>query len=305
MNQAWRVGRVAGADLLVKPSLLLMGVVLVIVFATRFDDRTTANPYALAIAFVVGLYASVLVHELAHVVAARGYGMTVQSVTLHLLGGETLIEGESRTPWQELWVAGVGPLASAAIGGACLLVDDLFSGSVGSLLTAMGLVNLLVAAFNLIPGLPLDGGRVLRALIWGVTGRELVGIRVAAWIGRVAAVAVLAVVAGLLLARQDGYLLDLVVAILVAGFLWTGSTQALQRLAWRERYAGLVARELAEHLDPVPPGAVALDADLSGEALLRAISAHPADHYVLTETDGTVAGVLSLTAVDQAFRRTA
>lgn len=298
------MGRVAGADLLIKPSLLVMGVVLVVVFATRFDDRTTANSYVLAIAFVVGLYVSVLVHELAHVFAARGYGMTVQSVTLHLLGGETIIEGESKTPLQELWVAGVGPLASAAIGGVCLAVDGLFSGTVGALLTAMGLVNLLVAAFNLIPGLPLDGGRVLRALIWGVTGRELVGIRVAAWIGRIAAVAVLAVVAGLLLAREDGYLLDLVVAILVAGFLWTGSTQALQRLAWRERYAGLVARDLAEHLDPVPPDAVALDADLRGEALLRAIAAHPADHYVLTETDGTVAGVLSLTAVDTAFRRT-
>lgn len=298
------MGRVAGADLLIKPSLLIMGVVLVVVFATRFDDRTSTNPYVLAVAFVVGLYASVLVHELAHVVAARGYGMTVQSVTLHLLGGETLIEGESRTPLQELWVAGVGPLASAAIGGACLAVDDLFSGTVGALLTAMGLVNLLVAAFNLIPGLPLDGGRVLRALIWGVTGRELVGIRVAAWIGRIAAVAVLAVVAGLLVAREDGYLLDLVVAILVAGFLWTGSTQALQRLASRERLDGLVARELADTVTPVPAGALELSADLRGEALLRAISARPADHYVLTETDGTVAGVLSLTAVDTAFRRT-
>lgn len=298
------MGRVAGADLLVKPSLLVMGVVLVVVFATRFDDQSTANPFLLAIAFVVGLYASVLVHELAHVVAARGYGMTVQSVTLHLLGGETIIEGESKTPLQELWVAGVGPLASAAIGGACLAADGLFSGTAGSLLTAMGLVNLLVAAFNLIPGLPLDGGRVLRALIWGVTGRELVGIRIAAWIGRGAAVAVLAVVVALLISRQDGYLLDLVVAILVAGFLWAGSTQALQRLASRERLDLLVARNLADHRAPVPAGAVELPADLRGEDLLRAISAHPADHYVLTETDGTVAGVLSLTAVDTAFRGT-
>lgn len=304
MNQAWRVGRVAGADLLIRPSLLVMGVVLVVVFATRLDDRTTANPYLLAIAFVVGLYASVLVHELAHVAAARGYGMSVQSVTLHLLGGETLIEDESKTPLQELWIAGVGPLASAAIGGACLAVDDLFSGAVGALLTAMGLVNLLVAAFNLIPGLPLDGGRVLRAVIWGITGRELLGVRIAAWIGRGAAVAVLVFMVAVVLRRDDEYLLDLVVAILVAGFLWAGSTQALQRLAVRERLDGLVARDLADELAPVPADAVQLPADLRGEALLRAISAQPADHYVLTETDGTVAGVLSLSAVDTAFRRT-
>ena len=75
--------------------------------------------------------------------------------------------------------------------------------------------------------------------------------------------------------------------------------------AHSERFDGLVARDLAEHLDPVPADAVVLDADLRGEALLRAISAHPADHYALTETDGTVVGVLSLAAVDSAFRRTA
>ena len=96
----WRLGRLGGVDLLIKPSIVLMGVVLVVLFTPRFDDRSDANPYALATAFVIALYVSVLVHELAHVFAARQFGMRVQSVTLHLLGGETLIEGESRTPWQ-------------------------------------------------------------------------------------------------------------------------------------------------------------------------------------------------------------
>ena len=75
----WRIGRFSGVDLLARPSLLLMGVVLVVLFAPRFDDQTRTNPYAVAAVFVVALYASVLLHEVAHVLAARAYGMHVPS----------------------------------------------------------------------------------------------------------------------------------------------------------------------------------------------------------------------------------
>ena len=112
----WRIGRVAGVDLLARPSLLVMGVILVVLFAPRYEDQTQTNPYVVAAVFVVALYASILLHEIAHVLAARGFGMHVPSVTLHLLGGETAIEGESRTPWQELATAIVGPIVSLAIG---------------------------------------------------------------------------------------------------------------------------------------------------------------------------------------------
>ena len=286
---------VGGVEIRIKPSLLLMGGALVLVFADRFGQRTDTNPYVLATGFVVGLYVSVLVHELAHVAAARAYGMRVESVTLHLLGGETAIAGESRRPAQELWIAIVGPLTSAAIGLVCFaLADD-------GLVRAIGLVNLLVAAFNMIPGLPLDGGRVLRAVIWAITGREVVGIRVAGWIGRAAAVAVL--VWAILRPRDDSFVIDLVVALLVAWFLWAGSGQALHDAERRTRVNSLVARDLADPGAPVPPGAVALDADLHGHQLLRTIAARPADAYVLTESDGTVVGVLTLDALDDAYRR--
>lgn len=231
MGNGWRIGRVAGADIRIQPSLLLMGAVLVVVFGDRFEGRTDANPHVLAVAFVVGLYASVLVHELAHVAAARRYRMRVHSVTLHLLGGETAIEGDSRRPSHEFWIAVVGPLASAAIGGVALGLARTADGTAGTLLHAIGLVNLLVGAFNLVPGLPLDGGRVLRALIWGATGREVVGIRVAGWAGRVTAAVV--VVLAVTRERDETYVVDLVVALLVAGFLWAGAGQALRRTAYR------------------------------------------------------------------------
>lgn len=300
--RSWRLWRAGEVDVLLRPSLLAMIAVLVVVFAGRFDDRTDGNPYVIAVVFVVGLYASVLVHELAHVAAARGYGMRVHSVTLHVLGGETAIEGESRRPVQELWIAIVGPVTSALIGAGALGLARSTDGTVSSLLSAIGLANVLVAVFNMIPGLPLDGGRVLRALIWWATGRELLGIRIAAWIGRLTAV--VAVVWALLQPRDDVYLVDLAVAVLVAGFLWAGSSQALDQAAHRSRVDRLVARELAVTDIAAPEGAVRIPADVRGQDLLRLVANHPADSYALIDADGNLVGVLTRDALDTAYRRT-
>lgn len=278
-----------------------MGAVLVAVFAPRFDDRS-GNPYVLATIFVVALYVSVLVHELAHVAVARGFAMPVRSVTLHLLGGETLIEGESRTPWQELTTAIAGPIASAIIGLASLRVSEaLDQGVTADVLWSVGYVNILVAIFNMLPGLPLDGGRVFCAIIWQLTGREPVGVRVAAWLGRAAAVAIVV----LALTRDHAerqYVVDLAVALLIGWFLWQGASDALRHAGHSVRVNRLVARTLAEAGAPPPAGAPNLPADLRGIALLRAMDAEPAAAYVLTEPDGSTYGVLRAAAVDQAFQ---
>ena len=297
----WRFGRVGGVDLLVKPSILLMGVILVALFAPRFDERSDSNPYALAAAFVIALYASVFVHELAHVFAARQFGMRVQSVTLHLLGGETLIEGESRTPWQELWISISGPLTSLGIGITARSVSGSFDGTTADILWSVGYVNILVAVFNMLPGLPLDGGRVFRALVWQVTGREEVGVRIAAWIGRAAAVGVVAF--ALLNRDGDNQLgVNLAVALLVAWFLWRGASDALRNASRSSRINKLIARTIVDTNQQPPEGAPTLSAELHGSALLRAMAAQPAEVYALTEPDGSVVGTLSARAVDDAYR---
>lgn len=297
----WRLGRVGGVDLLIKPSIVLMGVVLVALFAPRFDDRSYANPYALATVFVIALYVSVFIHELAHVFAARQFGMRVQSVTLHLLGGETLIEGESRTPWQELWISISGPLTSLGIGISSLSLSRSMDGTTSDILWSVGYVNILVAIFNMLPGLPLDGGRVFRAIIWQVTGREETGVRIAAWIGRAAAIGV---VAFALLSRDGDKQLgvNIVIALLVAWFLWQGASDALRNASRSSRINMLVARVIVDTQQPPPEGAPRLSADLHGSALLRAMAAQPADVYALTEADGSVVGSLSARAVDDAYR---
>jgi len=296
----WRLGRLAGVDVLIRPSLLLMGGLLIFVFAPRFDDRTDSNPYVLAAAFVVALYVSVLIHELAHVAVARGFRMRVHSVTLQLLGGETLIEGESRRPSQELAVSIAGPLSSFAIGLACFAVEPALSGTTADVVHAVAQVNILVAIFNMLPGLPLDGGRVFRAIIWQVTGNEETGIRVAAWIGRITAVALVAYV----ITRHDepSFEIDLVIAVVVGWVLWQGAGDALSHAGRSARINSLDARTIGFPGATPPPHAEQLSVDLHGAELLKAMAARPAEAYALVEADGTIYGVLTARAVDEAYR---
>lgn len=280
-----------------------MAVVLVGLFAPRFDNGTN-NSYVLAGLFVLALYVSVLIHELAHVWIARRYAMPVASITLHLLGGETAIEGESRTPGQEFWTSVSGPLASLAIGLVALLGSStLTAGSSHAIVASIGWVNLLVAAFNLIPGLPLDGGRVFRAIIWAVTGDEATGTKTAAWIGRLFAVIAVAFPLYWMLTHNDSVgSVDIIVGILIAWFLWTGATQALRNADRSARLNSLYARSIGEAGVDAPADAPSLPADLHGIPLLRAMAATPSDVYQLTESDGTTFGRLLADRVDVAYR---
>lgn len=206
-------------------SLLLAAVVLVALFAPRFDQGPL-NSYAAGLIFVVALYLSILVHELAHVLAARAWGLAVPRVVLHLLGGHTEIVG-TRGPAQAAVTALVGPLASAGIAAGAFAaaggVDDL---TAAQILWSLAWVNLLLAVFNLLPGLPLDGGHVVAALGWAITGRRSSGTVATAWVGRAAALGTLALVVGFRVG-EPGALPEIVLGALVAAFLWTGAGRAL------------------------------------------------------------------------------
>jgi Zn-dependent protease len=298
----WRIGRIASVDLLIRPSLLVLGAVLIVAIAPRFDQWFNSNPYLLSAIFVVSLYVSILIHEIAHLVFARAYGMRVESVTLHMMGGETLIAGQSRYPSQELITAIVGPAASLLIAYCSFGVSRALTHSTAAdIVWSIGAVNVMVAAFNMIPGLPLDGGRVMRSLIWMITRNEELGIRVAGWIGRFTALAVVAWACTTLGEGRDG-LINLLIAIFIAAILWQGASQALRNAGRSARINALVARQLASKHAHADPSAVRIPADLHGAELLRAMAAQPSETYVLTENDGSVAGVLSAQAVDDAYR---
>ncbi len=253
----FKVGTVAGADVLVSSSWFLVAGLIAIVMAPeveRVQPGLGALKYVAGLAFAIVLYLSVLLHEASHAVMAKRYGFPVSSITLHFLGGMTAIEGEARTPRQEFMIAVVGPLTSLSVGGLALALSTITPN--GLLLMAVGglaWANLLVGALNLVPGLPLDGGRVLKAAVWGASGNVHRGTIVAGWGGRVTAVAVLAwpVVQESVFGTRP-QVLDFVLTFMVAAFLWSGSTAAMASARLRRKLPLLVARNLARRTLTVP-----------------------------------------------------
>jgi Zn-dependent protease len=281
---------------LVSSSWFLVAGLIAVVMAPRVEEASPGlGPlkYVAGLAFAVVLYGSVLLHEASHAYMARRYGFPVSSITLHFLGGMTAIEGEARKPRQEFMIAVVGPLTSLAVGGGAA-VGLWFLEPEGLILMAIeGLAgaNLLVGVLNLIPGLPLDGGRVLKSIVWGVTGSPHRGTIVAGWGGRVTAVAVIGwplVQEQVLGTRPE--LLDFLLAFIVATFLWSGSTAAMASARLRSKLPRLVARDLARRTLAVPD-----DLPLA-EAVRRAQEAH-AGSIVTVTGSGRPVGVVSEAAL--------
>src|SRR5215470_3419708 len=189
------VARPFGIPVYISPYWLLMAVVLVFVYANSAESRlpNTADQYIVATAFVVLLYVSVLVHELAHCVVARGFGLPVRKVLLYPLGGYSEIEQEPSSPGREALISAAGPLVSLALAGIGYeLVKVVPPGLTHRLIYQLFVANLIVGIFNLLPGLPLDGGRIFRAGIWKITGRQVTATMTAAWAGRVLAILLIA-----------------------------------------------------------------------------------------------------------------
>ena len=210
--------------------------------------------YAVSLAFALLLYLSVLIHELSHTLVALQAGLPVHRISLHLLGGVSEIERPAETPGREAGIAVAGPLVSLLLAVVGYGVAELLEPqTVGRLLArALMVSNLVVGVFNLLPGLPLDGGRVVSAAVWRVTGRRQRGVVVAGWIGRGVAVTVLLLPFALFARTGDRLdLVDVVWGALLAAFIWAGATQALQHAGVQERLPGLSARSLTRRAIPV------------------------------------------------------
>ena len=285
------MGTIAGSDVLVSSSWFLVAALIAVIVAPLAEQASPGlGPwkYVAGAAFAVILYLSVLLHEASHALMARHYGFPVSSITLHFLGGMTAIEGEARKPRQEFMIAVVGPLTSILVGVVSLGLwavapDGLLKAAVG----ALAGMNLFVGALNLIPGLPLDGGRVLKAIVWRATGNMHRGTIVAGWGGRLAAVAVLGW-PWLMEPLRDTQpeLIDFVLAFVVATFLWSGATAAMASARLRRKLPHLVARDLARRTLAVPD-----DLPLA-EAVRRAQEAQ-AGSIVTVTTGGLPLGVVS------------
>ncbi|HEU5228422.1 MAG TPA: site-2 protease family protein [Ktedonobacteraceae bacterium] len=195
MPGSFRIGSIAGIEIYANVSWLIALVLLTVSIASGWFPRLYPGyPYTtylvLGLISALLLFASVLVHELAHSLVARARGMSVKSIVLFIFGGVSNIEQEPQSPGSEFQMAFVGPLTSLVIGalsyGLLLLIGN-HPSPIAAILLYLAWANVLLGIFNLIPGFPLDGGRVLRSIIWKVTGDGNKATRITTTVGQIIA----------------------------------------------------------------------------------------------------------------------
>lgn len=290
------IGRPFGVPVYVTPTWFIIAALITISAAPGVEDRLPTIgqwQYAVSFSFAVLLYASVLVHELCHTVVALRFGLPVRKISLYLLGGVSEIEKPAPTPEKEAAIAVAGPVASLLLAAVAYGLSKTLEADTVALVLAQALAftNLLVGIFNLLPGLPLDGGRVLSAAVWKVTAKRESGTVVAAWCGRVVAVVVLlAPSLRSIQVGRDPDLIDVLYGALLASFIWLGASQSLAAAKVQRKIPLLSARALTRRAIPVP-----FDTPLA-EAMRR-LDESGARGLVVVSADGTPVGIVNEAAV--------
>jgi len=291
------IGRPLGIPVYVSPYWFLIAALFVTFYANSLKGSVhgSATRYVVAAAFVILLYLSVIIHELSHCVVARAFSLPVRRILLYPLGGFSEIDQEPQTPAREFLVSGAGPLLSlvlAALGyGAIVAFGP--AGIPRILIDQLILANVLVGIFNLLPGLPLDGGRMLRAGVWKITGKPGTGTIAAAWAGRVLAVALLAVPFAFILRNGNSNGTNVANVLwlgVIAAFIWVGAGQSIRVTRVRERLPGLQARRLARRAIPIP-------ASLPLAEAIRRADAAQARALVIVDHQDTPIAIVNETAV--------
>jgi Zn-dependent protease/CBS domain-containing protein len=288
------LGRPFGIPVYISPYWFVIAGVFIFIDAKNLASTVHGSTrFVVAAAFVVLLYLSVLVHELSHSVVARGFGLPVRRILLWPLGGFSEIEREPQTPGREFVISAAGPALSLALAAAGYgLAHVVKAGTIpGTLVFQLIWANLVVGAFNLLPGLPLDGGRMLRAAIWKVTGRPATSTIAAAWVGRALALGLFVLVlAPPVESRIGGDTYSVIWVAVIAVFMWTGAGQAIKATRFRERLPAVQARRLARK-------AVSVAADTPLAEAIRRADESQARAVVVVDHDDRPIAILNETAV--------
>ena len=247
--------------------------------------------YIAAFAYAVLLLLSVLVHELAHALTAMIFGWKSEKIVLNLWGGHTQFTEFDATPWRSVLVAFAGPAANFVLAGLGWTVAAFVhpEGVGDFLLWIFPWTNFVIALFNILPGLPLDGGRLVETIVWKSTGNRDKGTIAAGWAGRI--IVILIVLYFIVRPYLLGEGLDFkfaVVTVLVAGFLWMGAGEAIRVARMRGRLPAIRAVQLAEPAVGVPQ-------DLPVAQLFT--MARPGTSFVVIAPDGSPQAVVDPAAI--------
>ena len=252
------VGRVLGIPIYVNVSMILLALLVTIVYGGYVESELGLSEpigYAIGFGFVVCLVGSVLLHELGHALTARRFGIGVRGITLELLGGWTEMDRDAPSPRIDALVSLAGPAVSLVLGGlgtlAALALPD--RTVLDQIAFQLAVSNILVAVFNVLPGLPLDGGRALRAGVWALLKDRDRATEVAGWAGRVIALATGCVVFTLYRLNVIT-LFGLLFILLVVFTLWQGAGQSIRLARMTRRFPLIDLGALARPVLAVPSG---------------------------------------------------
>ena len=299
MRAAFRFGRVFGIPIGAHASWLLVFLLLTwLLGAGWFPQRLPGQPAGLlwlgGLLTSLAFFACVVLHELGHALVALREGVAVRQITLFVFGGVAEIEGDPKTPGAELRIAIAGPLVSISLGVLFLL---LWRGLrplpvLAVALEYLGWINLLLGAFNLVPGFPLDGGRVLRAVLWGVTGSLRRAARWSSLSGRLVGFGFIVVGSYRLLVHG---LLDGLWLVFIGWFLNNAAEVTYRQLVLRETLAGVVAGDVVERDCPVVSRRLELNRLIDEELVGGAREA-----VAVADSDDDGGGVAGLVGLRQA-----
>jgi len=267
-TRGWRVGRIGGAPLVLTPGSVLLGALLYVLFLPTFRQLLGEGigTYVITALLPLALLASILIHEVAHGMAARAFGVPVTEYVLTLWGGHTAFDHGVDRPGRSAVISVAGPAANALL--ALVAWLPIVSGrghAVDVVLAAVVYVNAILAGFNLLPALPMDGGRLLEALVWRVSGDRAKGTLIGARCGQVLAVAVAAWGLWPLL-QGVGAAFRPLWALLIAGVLWFGAQSEVRRAKAQRAAAKVDLTPLMRPALVLPEGATVAQWDQAGGA---------------------------------------
>ena len=286
MNGTFRVGNLFGIPFYVNASwFLVLGLVTWQyggALAGLFPTLGPVAPWLLGLFAALLLFASVLAHELGHSWVAIKQGIGVKSISLFLFGGLANLERESKTPAEAFWVAIAGPLVSLFLSGllTAIGIGAGLTGPAAAIVQLLASINLALALFNLIPGLPLDGGNILKAIVWKITGNPYKGVIFASRVGQI--IGWIAIATGIF-----GNIWNLV----IGWFLLQNAGQSAQYATVQNQLAGLTAADALTAESPI----VSQDLSLREFANNYVIgSTHTWRRFLVTDDAGQLVGAINL-----------
>jgi len=293
MNGTIRAGNLFGIPFYVAQSwFLVLGLVTwsyASGLAAQFPALGGALPLLLGFVTALLLFASVLAHELGHSFVAMRQGIEVKSITLFLFGGLASLEKESKTPAEAFWVAIAGPLVSILLFTAITVIKggSAVSGPLAAILGVLAYVNLALAVFNLIPGLPLDGGNILKALVWKITGNPYKGVVFASRVGQfIGWIAIASGIIPLVLFGSFGNFWNL----LIGWFLLQNAGRTAQSATVQEKLKDLTAADAVTPNSPVVPAHLSLR-DFADESILGNANWR---RFLVTDDAGQLIGAIAV-----------